>query len=97
VLEKLSRGFAEYVTILQHLRSHYFNQIDRLSRRGMEAIQESIAAEARSADHKARVDRLLDLYSAWRQSGDPALLPAMREAVAAIRAVDPEFKFDLPG
>jgi hypothetical protein len=97
VLEKLSRGFAEYVTILQHLRSHYFNLIDRLGRRGMEAIQESIAAEARSADHMARVDRLLDLYSAWRQGGDPALLPAMREAVAAIRAVDPEFRFELPG
>jgi len=97
VLEKLSQGFAEYVTILQHLRSHYFNLIDRLSHRGMEAIQETIAAEARSADFMAKVDRLLDLYSAWRRGGDPALIPAMREVVAAIRATDPEFEFDLPG
>ena len=97
VLEKLSQGFAEYVTILQHLRSHYFNLIDRLSHRGMEAIQETIAAEARSADFMAKVDRLLDLYSAWRRGGDPALIPAMREVVEAIRAADPEFKFDLPG
>ncbi len=97
MLEKLSHGFAEYVTILQHLRSHYFNLIDRLSHRGMEAIQEAIATAARSAEFMAKVDRLLDLYSAWRLGGDPALIPAMREVVAAIRATDPEFKFDLPG
>lgn len=97
VLEKLSRGFEEYVTILQHLRSHYFNLIDRLSHRGMEAIQAAIAAETRSAEFMAKVDRLLDLYSAWRLGGDPALLPEMREVVQAIRATDPEFRFELPG
>jgi hypothetical protein len=97
VLEKLSRGFEEYVTILQYLRSHYFNLIDRLNHRGMEAIQAAIAAEARSADYMEKVDRLLDLYSTWRLSGDPALVPAMREVVEAIRATDPEFRFDLPG
>lgn len=62
MLEKLSPGCAEYVTIRQHLRSHYFNLIDRRSHRGIEAIQETIAAEARSADFMAKVDRrLLDL------------------------------------
>ena len=96
VLEKLSRGFEGYVTILNHLRSHYFNLIDRMSHRGLEAIQRVIEDEARSAEFKAKVDQLLDLYSEWRRTGDPALGPAIRQQVEEIRALDPEFRFDFP-
>jgi len=97
VLEKLSRGFEGYVTILNYLRSHYFNLIDRLGHRGLDAIQKLIDEEARSTELKGRVDRLLDLYSEWRRTGDPALGPAIREAVEAIRALKPDFRFDFPG
>lgn len=96
VLDKLSRGFAGYVTILNHVRSHYFNLIDRLSHRGLEAIQGVIEDEARSAEFKTKVDQLLDLYSEWRRTGDPALGPAIRTMVEEIRALDPEFRFDFP-
>jgi hypothetical protein len=96
VLEKLSRGFEGYVTILNYLRSHYFNLIDRLGHRGLDAIHNLIDEEARSTELKARVDRLLDLYSEWRRTGDPALRPPIQEAVEAIRALKPEFRFDLP-
>jgi hypothetical protein len=96
VLEKLSRGFETYVTILNYVRSHYFNLIDRLGHRGMEAIQQLINEEARSSEFKAKVDRLLDLYSAWRRTGDQTLLPAIQEIVDEIRSTKPDFRFDLP-
>ena len=96
VLEKLAGGFAGYVTILNHLRSHYFNLIERMHRRDMDAIQQAIDDQAAANDFKAKVDQLLDLYSAWRESRDPALITAMRQAVAAIRQIDPGFTFDLP-
>ena len=96
VLEKLSGGFAGYVTILNHLRSHYFNLIERVNRREMDAIQHGIRQQATASEFKTKVDQLLDLYSAWRESGDPALITAMREQVAAIRQIDPGFQFDLP-
>ncbi len=96
VLAKLGHGFEEYVAILNHLRSHYFNLIDRLSHRGMEAIQAAIATESRSAEFMTKMDRLLDLYSEWRRTGDPTLLPTIEEAVRAVRAIDPTFQFDLP-
>lgn len=96
VLEKLSRGFEAYVTILNYLRSHYFNLIDRLGHRGMETIRQVIDEEARSAEVKERVDRLLDLYSEWRRTGDPALAPAIRQAVEDVQALKPDFYFELP-
>jgi hypothetical protein len=96
VLEKLAGGFEGYVTILNHLRSHYFNLIERMHRRDMDAIQEAIDDQAVASEFKAKVDQLLDLYSAWRESRDPALIAAMRQAVAAIRQIDPGFQFELP-
>jgi len=96
VLEKLADGFEGYVTILNHLQSHYFNLIERLNQRGMEAIQHAIDEQTVANELKARVDELLDLYSAWRQSGDPELVRAMRELVATIRILDPGFHFELP-
>ena len=96
VLEKLSGGFEGYVTILNHVRSHYFNLIERMNRREMDAIQHGIREQATASEFKTKVDHLLDLYSAWRESGDPALITAMREQVAAIRQIDPAFQFDLP-
>jgi hypothetical protein len=97
VLEKLSRGFEAYVTILNYVRSHYFNLIDRLGHRGMEEIQRLIEEEARSAELKDNLDRLLDLYSEWRRTGDPALVPAIRQSVEEIRLLKPDFRFELPG
>jgi hypothetical protein len=96
VLEKLAGRFEGYVTILNHLRSHYFNLIERLHRRDMDAIHQAIDDQAVASEFKVKVDQLLDLYSAWRESGDPALLAAMRQMVAAIRQIDPGFQFELP-
>ena len=96
VLEKLSGGFEGYVTILNHLRSHYFNLIERMNVREMDAIQHGIREQATASEFKTKVDQLLDLYSAWRESGNPALITAMREQVAAIRQIDPGFQFELP-
>ena len=67
-----------------------------LGQRGMEAIQHAIDEQAVASEFKARVDELLDVYSAWRQSGDPELIRVMRELVATIRQLDPGFQFDLP-
>jgi hypothetical protein len=97
VLEKLSRGFDGYVVILNHLRSHYFNLIDRLNHRGMEAIQQAIECEARSAEFREKVDHLLDLYSEWQRTGDEELAEEIRKIVDSLRALDPEFRFELPG
>ena len=97
VLEKLSRGFDGYVVILNHVRSHYFNLIDRLSHRSMEAIQQAIECEARSAEFREKADHLLDLYSEWQRTGDSELAERIRKIVDSPRALDPEFRFELPG
>ena len=96
VLGKLASGFPRYVAILNHLRSEYFNLVERLGARDLEAIHSGIDREAHRAAQTARVDVLLDLYSCWLRSGDRALLEPMRRQVAAIRAADPGFEFELP-
>jgi hypothetical protein len=96
VLGKLGHGFPGYVTILHHLRSEYFNLIERFAERDMVEIHATIDHQAQKAEQNERVNRLLDLYSIWLRSGDPAQLAAMRPLVEEIRAVDPEFRFELP-
>ena len=59
-------------------------------------VYQGIDDQAVASEFKVKVDQLLDLYSAWRESGDPALIAAMRQMVAAIRQIDPGFQFELP-
>jgi hypothetical protein len=96
VLDKLARGFPGYVTVLHHLRSEYFNLIERLGTRDLAAIHSAIDEEEEKVALSERMDRLLDLYSEWLESRDPALLAPLRRELASIHEIDPDFEFELP-
>ncbi|MGD8396214.1 MAG: hypothetical protein PVF43_12145 [Candidatus Eiseniibacteriota bacterium] len=96
VLDKLARGFPGYVTVLHHLRSEYFNLIERLGARDLAEIHTSIDEQEQKAALTERIDHLLDLYSEWLERRDPALLGPLRLQLAAVHELDPDFEFDLP-
>lgn len=96
VMGKLAQGFPGYVAVLQHLRSEYFNLIERFAANDMAAIHATIDEEAERAEQRARIDRLLDLYSGWLQSGDPQALEPIRRLDEEIRSHDPTFTFEMP-
>jgi len=63
VLEKLSKGFEQYVDILSHMRGEYFNILDRLSTGDVYHLERSIDRFESSRELRELQDQFLDMYS----------------------------------
>ncbi|MBI4720551.1 MAG: hypothetical protein HY770_04905 [Chitinivibrionia bacterium] len=95
VLEKLSRGFEQYVEVLSHMRGEYFNILDRLSDGEVYHMERSIDAFTQNEELKRLQDQFLDLYSEYLKSGDPRSKAKLKELVRTIRGLDESFHFSI--
>ena len=95
VLEKLSRGFENYVQILSHMRGEYFNILDRLSSGDVYHLERSIDRLASSGELKALQDEFLDLYSAYMETKDAQTKLKLSELVRRIQKIDESFRFNM--
>jgi len=95
VLEKLSRGFEQYVEILSHMRGEYFNILDRLSSGDVYHLERSIDRFASSKELKALQDQFLDMYSEYMKTKDPKLKQELRTLSKRIQQIDETFRFDI--
>lgn len=92
VLCKLSSGFEEYVRLLTHARSEYFNFIDHMSEGELFHLQRSVLAQDLPALH----DAFLDAFSEWRRDPTPEKRARLAESARAIEKLEPSFQFKLP-
>jgi hypothetical protein len=97
VLEKLSLGFDKYTKILSHLRGEYFNLIDALSRGEVYHLERSVDKEGAKTEARQKIDEFLDVYAEWMKTGSDEARGRMERIISEIRALDPEFRFRLPG
>jgi hypothetical protein len=97
VLEKLSRGFEQYVEILSHMRGEYFNILDRLGNGEIFRLERSIDTYQVDEDLKKLQDEFLDIYSAYLKSKDPVLKKKLSKLVKAIQMIDESFRFSIDG
>ncbi|MFH1754397.1 MAG: hypothetical protein ABIA59_01725 [Candidatus Latescibacterota bacterium] len=93
VLEKLSRGFENYVEILSHMRGEYFNILDRLSNGEVYHLERSIDKYKTNDELKTLQDRFLDVYSEYQKSKDPDLKAELERLVKIIQKLDESFYF----
>lgn len=91
-MQKLSSHFEDYARVLGRLRTSYFHLTARLS----DGRLFHLMHDPLEGDATATYDRFLDAYSAWKQNRTPADLEALVARVAEVRALDPDFAFDLP-
>jgi hypothetical protein len=95
VLEKLSRGFEQYVQILSHMRGEYFNILDRLGHGDIYHLERSIDRFASDKELKKMQDQFLDLYSEYIKTKSPDLKARLTELVKQIQKIDESFRFQI--
>ena len=95
VLEKLSRGFEQYVEILSHMRGEYFNILDRLSSGEVYHLERSIDRFQSDGELHALQDQFLDLYSEYVKSKNPEIKEKLRELARKIQKLDETFRFTM--
>jgi len=94
VLEKLARGFDRYTAILAHLRGEYLDLVNQLSQGEIYHLERSVNREqARETLHQLQ-DDFLDAYAAWRRSRAGEDRERLDQSIAALRELDPDFRFD---
>jgi len=95
VLEKLSRGFEQYIQILSHMRGEYFNILDRLSSGEVYHLERSIDRFESGRELRELQDQFLDLYSEYVKAKTPELKEKLRELARKIQKLDETFRFTL--
>jgi hypothetical protein len=95
VLEKLSRGFEQYVQILSHMRGEYFNILETLGTGQVYHLERSIDPYTSDAELKQLQDEFLDQYSEYMKTRDPALEKELRALCKRIQRIDETFRFDI--
>jgi DNA-binding transcriptional regulator YbjK len=95
ILEKLSRGFEQYVQILSHMRGEYFNVLERLGSGQVYHLERSIDCLSSNEELKSLQDKFLDLYSEYMKSKDPKLEGELRKLAKRIQRIDETFRFDI--
>jgi len=95
VLEKLSRGFEQYVQILSHMRGEYFNILDRLGHGDIYHLERSIDRFASDKELKKMQDQFLDLYSEYVKTKAPDLKVKLTELAKKIQQIDESFRFQI--
>lgn len=95
VLEKLSKGFEQYVEILSYMRGEYFNILERLSSGEVYHLERSMDKAETSRQLKELQDQFLDLYSDYQKSKDPVLRAQLKELARKIQKLDESFRFTM--
>ena len=95
VLEKLSRGFEQYVQILSHMRGEYFNILDRLGHGDIYHLERSIDKFTSDRELKKLQDMFLDMYSEYMKTKDPRLKTALKSLAKKIQKIDESFRFQI--
>jgi hypothetical protein len=96
VLEKLSAGFDKYLRILTHMRGEYLNLLRSLSRGEVYHLERVVNESQREQALRQKQDELLDLYLEWKQSKNTSLRAQMETLREEIRAILPDFRFEVP-
>ncbi len=95
VLEKLSKGFEQYVEILSFMRGEYFNILDRLSSGDVYHLERSVDRFQTGRELRALQDQFLDMYSEYIKNKTPELKEQLRELVKKIQKLDETFHFTI--
>ena len=95
VLEKLSRGFEQYVDILSYMRGEYFNILERLSSGDVYHLERAIDRAESDRELRELQDQFLDLYSDYMKSKQPELKEQLRELARKIQKLDESFRFTM--
>jgi len=93
VLEKLSRGFENYVEILSHMRGEYFNILESLGNGEIYHLERSIDTFQTNEELKKLQDQFLDVYSEYQKTKDPKLKTELERLVKIIQKIDESFYF----
>jgi len=93
-MSKLGGAFAEYADVLRRVRSTYFHLTARLGEGVLYHLSNGAPPDAETASQ--RYDAFLDAYSAWNREGHDKAWETLREAVEAVRGLDPDFAFQMP-
>lgn len=95
VLEKLSKGFEQYVQILSHMRGEYFNILDRLGQGDIYHLERSIDKFESDKELKKLQDQFLDMYSEYMKSKNPQLKAELKTLAKQIQSLDETFRFQI--
>ena len=95
VLEKLSRGFEQYVQILSHMRGEYFNILERLSSGDVYHLERAIDRAEADRELRALQDQFLDMYSEYMKTSKAELKEQLRELAKKIQRIDESFRFTM--
>jgi len=96
LLEKLTLGLERYHKVLSHMRGEYWSAERRFARAQVIRLERHVDDEAREQSLKEMHDRLLDVYSEWKRTGEKQLLDQIRGLAREIRELSPDFQFSLP-
>ena len=95
-LAKLSDGIDSYVRILSYMRGQYLDFIKRYSPGEIFHLERSIDEIRAREILEERRNAFLDVYNAWRKTGDGDLREKLADSARLLKEVDPTFRFDLP-
>lgn len=100
ILDRLSADFERYVEVLFHMRGEYFHLYSRLSNAALLSLQSGSPEDADAPDARTEVERarddFLDAFGAWHDAPNASSREAVLAAITRLRALDPDFTFDLP-
>lgn len=91
VLQKLSRHFPLYWELLKFVRRDYFHFITRFRDQAFEQFMQQLSHYEKESEKRIKLDRFLDLYSAWLKTKHPELEQKARQTLEELRKFDPDF------
>jgi hypothetical protein len=91
VLDKLSKGFEKYVTILTYLRGEYFDIVKRLSDGEIYHLLRSVEATGKKIQLERKQNEFLDAYMDWRSQNTKEARTRVISVAAELRKLDPTF------
>lgn len=96
LLEKLTLGLERYHKVLSHMRGQYWSLGRSFKNAQVIRLERRVDETAREQSVKEMQDRLLDVYSEWKRTGERKLLDQIRGLAREIRELSPDFQFSLP-
>ncbi len=94
VLEKLSRYFEAYQSLLTMVRREYFGFVTNFRDQAFHGFMDQMKNFEVDYQKKSKMDVFLDLYGRWLASKNPELKRKIFEVVCEMKKMDPTFNFD---